>query len=357
MVDADYGPDGTVPVRAETVVSGLTVPWAIAFLPDGAMLVTERIGRLRLVEKGELVEKPVMTVPYPTGGFGEGGLLGLALHPDFAKNRLFYVYYSFAKAGGIRNRVERFRLSEDHRSATTDRVILDDLPGHPFHDSGRIHVGPDKMLYVGVGDSGEPKLAQDPNARNGKLLRINLDGGIPDDNPVRGNPLFLLGVRNTEGFDWLDPKTLIIADHGPSGDLGRTGLDEVNIARKGDNLGWPTISGCAVEKGMVTPVLSWKLAVPPGGLVIDRSGAIPQWKGSVIMGTLGSRHLHRVVLDSKHRVEKHEVYFRGDPPQGLGRLREVIVGPDNQLYVTTSNCDGRGTCPPDRDKILRIVPK
>ncbi len=355
MVEKDYGPDGTVPVRAERVVSGLTVPWGIAFLPNGSMLVTERIGRLRLVEKGALVPEPVMTVPYKSG-FGEGGLLGIALHPDFEKNRSFYVFYTRSEGGGLINRVERYVLAQDDRSAKADRIIIDGIRGHTFHDAGRLRIGPDRMLYVGTGDAGDPALSRDDSHPNGKLLRLGLDGEIPGDNPIHGNPLWLKGLRNTEGFDWLNEKTIVIADHGPSGEFGRTGHDELNVAAKGDDLGWPTIFGCEEEQGLIAPILSWVVAVPPGGIAIYRSDRISAWKNSVLMGTLGSRHLHRVVLDSKHRVRSHEVYFRGDPPEGLGRLREVIVGPDKELYVTTSNCDGRGTCPPTKDEILKIVP-
>jgi len=352
LVDKDYGPDGAVPVKAVRVVSGLEVPWAIAFLPGGDMLVTERPGRLRLVKDGALQPAPVMTVSSPRRA-GEGGLLGLALHPQFAKNRWFYIYQTYEKDEGKANRVVRYRLTEDARSATVDRVILDDVAGHTFHDGGRLRFGPDGMLYVGTGDAGEPQRSRDRSSPNGKVLRLTPDGEIPADNPFPGSPVWLSGLRNTQGFDWLDGSTLLVADHGPSGEFGRRGHDELNAARKGDDLGWPTIFGCETAEGMVAPMMSWAQAVPPGGVGVYRSGGIRAWRGSVLMGTLGSRHLHRFVLDGD-RVQSHEVYFRGDPPRGLGRLREVIVGPDDELYVTTSNCDGRGTCPATKDEIVRI---
>ncbi len=350
LVKEGWGPKGTTPVRAETVVSGLEVPWGLAFLPGGDILVTERPGRIRLVRDGVLVAQPVATVPLAPGG--ESGLLGIALHPAFTQNRLFFVYATVRVDGVKQNRVERWKLADDSSSATFDGVVFGGINAAQFHDGGRLRVGPDGMLYVGTGDARDPPRSQNLQSPNGKVLRLTLDGAVPADNPLPGNPAFVLGVRNVEGFDWLDSKTLVIADHGPSGELGRSGHDEVNVARAGDNLGWPTIYGCGQKEGLVTPRLSWAGAVPPGGAAIYRGNAFPDWKGSLLIGVLGSKHLHRVVFDELRRVSAHEVYLEGT----LGRIREVISGPDGELYLTTSNCDGRGDCPPERDKILKLVP-
>ncbi|MDX1418989.1 MAG: PQQ-dependent sugar dehydrogenase [Rubricoccaceae bacterium] len=351
LVQDGAGPEGTVPVRAETVADGLEVPWGLAFLPDGDLLVTERSGRLRLVEDGRLVPEPVATVE--AASRGEGGLLGLALHPDFAENRRVYLYLTDASGGRATNRVERWRLAEDARSAARERVILDGIPAARYHNGGRLRIGPDGHLYVGTGDAGEPALAQDPQSAAGKLLRLTLDGEIPAGNPIPGSPAVLTGIRNTQGFDWPgDGGTIWLADHGPSGDLGRRGHDEVNVAQPGDNLGWPTLYGCEEREGLVTPSLTWEQAVPPGGAAIYTGTAIPEWRGDLLVGALGARHLHRVQIE-EGRVVGHEVYFGGD--ESHGRLREVAMGPDGHLYVTTSNCDGRGRCPSEGDKILRIT--
>lgn len=352
-----FGPPGTADIAVETVVTGLEVPWGMAFLPGGDLLVTERPGRVRLVKDGTLVPEPVLRLDVRSQS--EEGLLGLALHPDFARNRLFYVYWTKAGGDGPVNRVERFRLSEDRRSATSDRVILDDIPAARFHSGGRIRFGPDGMLYVGTGDARHPELAQDRSSLAGKVLRVTPDGAVPEDNPFPGSPVWVLGVRNVEGFDWRPDGTMVLVDHGPSGELGRSGADEVNVAGRGVNLGWPTIWGCEEKDELRAPALVWEQAVPPGGAEWYEGDAIPAWKGSLLMGTLGSRHLHRVVFapDDPRRVAAHEVYFRGDQPAGYGRLRTVITGPDGALYVATSNCDGRGTCPPDKDRILRLTQK
>ncbi len=350
LVKDGSGPRGSTPVRAELVTSGLEVPWGIAFLPGGELLVTERPGRIRLVRAGVLVPQPVATVPLAPGG--EAGLLGIALHPGFAQNRFFFVYATVRVEGLKQNRVERWKLSDDSLSATFDGVVFGGIGAAQFHDGGRLRIGPDGMLYVGTGDARDPQRAQNPASLNGKVLRLTPEGAVPADNPLRGNPAFVLGLRNVQGFDWLDSSTLVIADHGPSGDLGRSGHDEVNVARAGDNLGWPTSYGCGRSGTMVVPRLTWRDAVPPGGAAIYRGSAFPDWRGSVLIGVLGSRHLHRVVFDDLRRVALHEVYFEG----ALGRIREVISGPDGELYLATSNCDGRGDCPPDKDRIVKLVP-
>ena len=345
------GPQGTVKARAEEVVSGLEVPWGLLFLDNGDLLVTERPGRIRLVRNGQLQSHVVATIA--TTATGEGGLLGIVAHPEFARTRLFYLYYTTDKNRVPVNRVERWQLAADGRSAAVERLIIDDIPAARYHNGGRLRFGPDGMLYIGTGDAGDPDLAQDPQNLAGKLLRLTPDGAVPADNPFPGHPAFLLGIRNTQGFAW-SPETLLwVTDHGPSGELGRSGHDEVSVAQAGANLGWPTIYGCERQDELVSPVLTWTTAEPPGGAAIYTGTAIPDWRGSLLIGMLRSQHLHRVVIDPHNpsRLQHHEVYFQ----QRFGRLREVIMGPDGHLYITTSNCDGRTQCPPEKDKILRVT--
>lgn len=349
LVESGFGPTGTVNIRVEELVSGLEVPWGIAFVPNGDLLVTERAGQVRLVRGGELQPNSLATVN--TAGSAEGGLLGIALHPDFASNRFFYLYNTTTQNGTPINRVERWQLSEGGAAASFDRIILDNIPVAQYHNGGRIRFGPDGMLYVGTGDARSPNTSQNINSLAGKILRLTPEGEVPADNPISGNPAYILGVRNTQGFDWFNDSTLWITDHGPSGDLGLYGHDEVNVAQAGDNLGWSNIYACESAAGMVRPSLAWNEAVPPGGAAIYTGNQIPEWQGSLLIGTLGSEHLQRVVLAPSGQMESHEVYLQGE----YGRLREVIMGPDGALYVTTSNCDGRGACPADLDKILRIT--
>ncbi|HEY8072618.1 MAG TPA: PQQ-dependent sugar dehydrogenase [Labilithrix sp.] len=354
-VRAGDGPSGAVPIRAETVVSGLEVPWSIAFLTNDAMLVTERPGRLRLVAGGVLEPQPVATIPVHT--VEEGGLLGLALAPDFGSSRRFFLYYTYDGADGYaHDRVERWILADDARSAQPDKILFDPIAAAPFHNGGRLRVGPDGMLWIGTGDAGNPKTAQDAYTPNGKILRVTLDGDPAPDNPVPGSPVWASGLRNVEAFDWLSPKPgapLVIAEHGPSGELGRHGNDRILVSFPGANHGWPDSYGCDDGDGVTGASLSWAKAVPPGGAALYTGTRIPEWRGSFLVGTLLSQHIHRVVLDPNDpkRVVLHEVYLAGE----LGRVRDVVMSPDGELYVATSNCDSRGTCPPDGDRIVRIT--
>lgn len=356
FVTEGYGPAGTTALKVETWVSGLEVPWEIAFLPGPGLnaLVPERPGRVRLIRGGVLQTTPVLSLPLPPAG--EGGLLGLAIHPQFSTNRFFYVYYTTTRNGSSINRIERYKLSQDSASAASDRVILDEIGANTFHDGGRLRFGPDGMLYAGTGDAGSRELSQNPASLSGKILRISPDGGIPKDNPTSGNYLFALGLRNPESFDWKDAKTMLIADHGPSGEMG-TGQDEISFARAGFNLGWPRITGCQAQAGLQSPVLSWRGSAPPGGALVPKKSLIPAFDGNLLVamlgvGTSGAQQLHRLVFDSKtNKMTSHEVYFKGV----YGRLRALVQGPDGAIYLGTSNCDGRNTCPAQKDVILRIT--
>ncbi|HEY6911412.1 MAG TPA: PQQ-dependent sugar dehydrogenase [Myxococcales bacterium] len=331
-----WGPDGKLPLRAETVVDGLTTPWSLAFLPGGDVLVSERPGSVRLLHEGKLEQEPVLTVK--TGESSEGGLLGIAVNPRDATE-----LYLYATVPGPENQLQRWTLSTDHRSAKFSKTVLAGIAASRYHDGGRIRFGPDGALYVGTGDARQPERSQDPKSLNGKLLRIDATG--------RATP-WLLGVRNAEAFDWLDDGTIVLADHGPSGEIaGRYAHDELNLARKGQNLGWPDIYGCETKDGMITPIITWAgHALPPGGAVVYRGSAIPELRGDVLIASLGGEQIHRVVLRGG-KVRLHEVYFR----QKYGRLREIVMTPSGELWVTTSNCDTRGECGPQKDRILRIV--
>jgi glucose/arabinose dehydrogenase len=345
-----FGPEGTVPFKVEVVATGVEVPWSLAFLPDGSMLVAERDGRVRRVRNGRLVERPVLALEaFRTR---EEGLLGMTLHPQFPREPWLYLYYTIQVDGQLENRIERWKLNAGGTRATLDKKLFGGIPVAKFHNGGRLRFGPDGMLYASTGDALQQDLAQDLSSLVGKILRMAPDGSVPADNPWPGSPVFMLGVRNPQGFDWSEGGTFYLTDHGPSGEQGRTGHDEVSVGRAGGNLGWPVIYGCERQAGMITPSLTWTTAVPPGGAAIYTGTSISEWKGNLLVASLGGKHLHRVVFDADDptRVALHEVYLQSRH----GRLREAIMGPDGHLYVTTSNCDGKVECPPEKDQVLRL---
>jgi glucose/arabinose dehydrogenase len=336
-------PVGSAP-QVAPYARGLEVPWAIAFAPDGRAFVTERPGRIRLLRDGRLDPNPVATLS--VAHVGEGGLMGLALHPEFPRQPFVYVYYTYEQ-NGLRNRVERLR--EQDGRLVRDRVILDDIPGARIHDGGRILFGPDGMLYVGTGDAAERALAQDRQSLAGKILRLTPDGGVPPDNPFPGSPVYSLGHRNVQGLAW-HPRTrrLYASEHGPSGELGRA-HDEVNLIRPGANYGWPEVLCGTPRPGFVDALAcSGDETWAPAGATFVTQGA---WRGRLLVANLRGSHLRVFILNEDGTgVERQERML-----EGFGRLRDVVAGPDGALYVLTSNRDGRGRPAADDDRILRVV--
>ncbi len=347
---------GQPAVRAEMVVGGLEVPWAVAFAPDGRIFISERPGRIRVVRGGRLEPEPWATLKVwqAPPGANEAGLLGLALDPDFARNHFVYVYHTYRAGGEEWNRVVRM-FDRDGRG-TVDRVTLDRIPAAAVHDGGRILFGPDGHLYVGTGDARQDELAQSRSSLAGKILRITRDGGIPGDNPFPGSPVYSLGHRNVQGLGW-HPVTrrLYATEHGPSGAVGVPGRccrDELNLIEPGRNYGWPVVTGSPGDPRFVDPLAHsgdqevWA----PGGLTFVTRGP---WAGSLVFAGLRGEALYRVAFEEPEgrRVARIEPQLR----RQFGRLRDVVEGPDGVLYVATSNRDGRGSVRSNDDKLLRLV--
>ena len=334
--------------QVEIVAENLEVPWAIAFAPDGRIFVTERIGQLRVIENGVLNPEPVTILD--VGGF-EGGLLGIALDPNFEKNHYIYLYYTYNDFLSTFNKLSRF--TESGNTLSDEKILLDKIPGGPFHDGGRIKFAPDGKLYVTTGEAGNTSLAQDLNSLGGKILRINSDGTIPEDNPFSNSPIYSLGHRNPQGLDW-DPVTgkLVISEHGPSGERGFA-HDEVNVIEPGKNYGWPDIVGDETKAGLEIPFLhtgddTWA----PSGATFYNSNNIPEWENNFFIGTLRGNHLRMLDLD----IENNQVLSSEALFSEYGRLRDASMGPDGNLYILTSNRDGRGSPASNDDRIFRIVP-
>nr|MBP7213551.1 PQQ-dependent sugar dehydrogenase [Anaerolineaceae bacterium] len=341
------GPEGTeaqipentpeispTPELIQSLVLNLNSPWEIAFLPDGTILITERGGNLIVLDGNEESRISIADV-YEQG---ESGLLGLAVHPNFDKNRLIYLYLSYATSAGIRNRVESYQFTDEQIS--DKQILIDDIPGAGNHDGGRIEFGPDGLLYITTGDAQNPDSAQDINSLSGKILRLNDDGSIPSDNPFN-NMVYSYGHRNPQGLAWDEEGRLWSTEHGPSG-FG-TGYDELNLIEMGGNYGWPVIQGDQTREGMISPRLhsggneTWA----PGDLEIVDGQA---WFNGLRGSTLYSVSLDRINPESLNRNFVNQ----------FGRLRAIRLGPDGFLYVGTSNRDGRGSPNENDDQIFKI---
>jgi glucose/arabinose dehydrogenase len=319
----------------EVVTSGLDTPWEIVFLPEGELLVTERSGNLVLIGKtATRIQVPNVEQR------GEGGLLGLALDPDYAANNRIYVYLTSLENGQLVNRVERYVFKNG--TLSDRKVIFEGILGASNHDGGRIEFGPDGYLYITTGDAQNSDSAQDITSLQGKILRITSEGEIPEGNPF-ASAVWSYGHRNPQGLAWDAEGRLWSTEHGPSG-LG-SGYDELNLITPGANYGWPEIQGEERLEGMVSPVIQ------SGGSATWAPGDVEYLDGKLYFTGLRGSALYVVSLDGE-RIAAFETFFSGE----YGRLRAVRLGPDGYLYVSTSNRDGRGNPGADDDLILRVNP-
>ncbi|MGH7469981.1 MAG: PQQ-dependent sugar dehydrogenase [Longimicrobiales bacterium] len=347
---------GSPEIGYETFVSGLAVPWDLGFLPDGRMLVTERPGRVRVIEGDRLREAPWATLDVVARG--EAGLMGIAISPHFATDRFVYVVGTFQVEGRLVNRV--VRLTDENGFGSAPTVLIDHLPAAEFHAGDAIDFGLDGTLYVATGDAGNPRAASNLTALAGKVLRYRPDGTIPGDNPSPNSPVYALGLRNVQGLTWHPESGRLFApDHGPSGfpnERFRRNNDELNLIGAGQNYGWPDVTGFERDDRYVLPLATWNPAIAPSGIAIY-NGPVAAWRHHAFVGGLRGQQLRRLVLEETreppgYRVIRQDALFA----EQLGRIRAVSMGPDGYLYFTTSNWDGRGTPRPGDDRILRLRP-
>lgn len=311
----------------EVVASGLEAPWGLAFLPDGGALVSERdSGRVLRVAPGADPQE-VGTVPGVDAG-GEGGLLGLAVSPEFERDQLVYAYLT----GQGDNRIVRFRLGGGQVE-----VLLDGIPKAGIHNGGRIAFGPDRMLYAGTGDAAERGNAQDPGSLGGKILRLRPDGGVPADNPDPGSPVWTLGHRNVQGLAWDGQGRLFATE------FGQNRVDEINRIERGGNYGWPEVEGTGGGGRFRDPLVTWPTSqASPSGAAIAG--------GTLYVAALRGERLWTVPLDGDGGTGEPAAVLAGS----YGRLRHAAVAADGALWVLTSNRDGRGDPAADDDRVLRF---
>lgn len=350
--------------RIVTVVEGVKVPWGIAFLPDGELLVTERGGALRSVRDGRLVPEPVMGVPTVKAG-GQGGLLDVVPHPGFATNRLVYLTYAKPSADGARNTTAVIRgRYADGRLSDVQEILearaWSDGQGHfgsrlAFDGQGHVFITiGDRQVYPGGDLTQHP--AQNLSTHHGKVLRLHDDGRVPADNPFVGQAgalpeIWSYGHRNAQGLAY-DGATgrLWLTEHGPQGG------DEVNLVERGKNYGWPVVgfgvmyrTGAAIHAatlrdGMEPPLHVWVPSIAPSGLALYTGDRFPRWKGSLLAGALGGEQLVRLTIDGRRVTHVEQLL------QGHGRIRDVRQGPDGFVYVAFELRSGEAT------RIVRLEP-
>jgi len=328
------------------VLAGLGYPWAVAFLPDGRMLITEREGRLRIAREGRLEPQPVTGLP-AVHPHGQGGLMDVALHPGFAQNGLVYWSFTARGADGVGTEVARGRLVGNRMEGA--EVIFRQSPKGATgrHFGSRLVFDRAGYLYITLGDRGEQDRAQKPDDHAGSVIRLHDDGRVPQDNPFVGRPgwkpeKFTLGNRNLQGAA-LHPATGLLwtHEHGPQGG------DEVNVIRAGVNYGWPVITygvnyglgtkiGEGTHKaGMAQPLHKWVPSIAPSGMAFYTGDRFPRWKGDLFVGALKDQMLVRLRLDGE-KVVREERLLKGV----LGRIRDVRAAPDGYLYLLTDASDG-----------------
>jgi glucose/arabinose dehydrogenase len=333
-------------VRVVTIVRGLDHPWGLAFLPDGRMLVTERPGRLRIIEHGVLDPDPITGVP-DVAAVGQGGLLDIALHPDYARNGWIYLSYAASGEGGVGTELARGRL-QGHRLTDVEVLFrLQPKSGAGRHFGGRIVFDREGYVYLTLGDRGERPRAQALDDHAGSVIRLHDDGRVPQDNPFVGRAgaraeIYTYGNRNVQGAA-RHPQTgeIWTHEHGPQGG------DEVNIIRAGTNYGWPVITygvnyvtGTKIgegthKEGMAQPIHYWVPSIAPSGMAFYTGERFPAWQGDLFVGALKDQMLVRLEIEGG-RVMQEERMLKGV----LGRIRDVRDGPDGYLYLLTDAPDG-----------------
>ncbi len=336
-------PPGAVETKDSVIAQNLNLPWEILWGPDNHIWMTERGGKISRLNPTTGVITPVLSVNEVQSN-GEGGMLGMVLHPNFSTTPQLFVVYNYNGGAGYREKVVRYNYTGT--TLTDPFTIIDNIQAANIHNGSRLLIINDK-LFISTGDAASPSLAQNASSPNGKILRLNLDGTIPSDNPVANNPYWTWGHRNPQGLVFANNK-LYSSEHGPNDN------DEINIIEKGRNYGWPNVHGACdlperdfcSDHNVKEPIQSWSPTIATCGLDYYNSDHIPQWKNSLLLTTLKNSRLYQMKLDDTHSsVTNINQYLNGK----YGRMRDICISPEGKVYICTSN----GT----NDKVIEITRK
>lgn len=342
---------GNTPLDTTTIVSGIATPWEILWGPDNYIWFTERAGKVNRLNPATGSSQLILTIE-DAFEYGEAGLLGMALHPDFEQTPWVYLVYNYTDGSLIKERLVRYTWNGSQ--LVDPETLINGIPGNSYHNGSRLVFGGDGKLFMSTGDAGTTSNSQNMNNLAGKILRINPDGSIPEDNPYPGKYIWALGLRNSQGLVFGPQGYLYGSEHGPSSD------DEFNLLETGRNYGWPSVNGFCNTPDEITfcqsnnvrePLYAWTPTLAVAGIDYYGSNAIQEWSGAVLMTTLKASRLVALKLSSDGQsVEEVSNFFDGT----WGRLRDVCVSPDGAVYAAVSNRDGRGTPRPGDDRIVEI---
>lgn len=326
---SNEGEEASVPVQdLEVVAENLDVPWSIEKLED-TIYLTERAGSIVKIEEGQL-ERQSVELEEEVSTASEAGLLGFVLAPDFTESNQAYAYYTFESGAGQFNRIVLLQLEDNVWKE--ERVLVDQIPSGTYHHGGRLKIGADQKLYATTGDASASEIAQDLESLGGKILRLNLDGSIPSDNPTSNSYVYSYGHRNPQGITWTENGTMYASEHGNNAN------DEINTIEAGQNYGWPVIEGNDEQEGMVSPLFT------SGEESTWAPSGMDDYDGKLYVAALRGSAVLEFDLETK---EQREFIT------GFGRIRDVFIEGDS-LYFISNNSDGRGNPQNNDDKLYKI---
>ncbi|WP_400190356.1 PQQ-dependent sugar dehydrogenase [Hymenobacter sp. B81] len=340
---------GSTTVTASQLSSGLSIVWELVWGPDDFLWMTERYGRISRINPATGQVLPLLTIA-DVDLTGEGGLLGMVLHPQFATSPYVYVVYNYSSGGALLEKLVRYTYSVTTNSLGSPLVLVDNIPGAVYHDGSRLVILPDNTLLMTTGDALVPANAQNPASLAGKTLRLNLDGSVPANNPTPGSLVYSRGHRNPQGLVQLPDGRLYSSEHGPSND------DEINMIEAGRNYGWPNVEGFCnlpaeqtfcLQNNVREPLIAWTPTIAPAALKYYDHPAIPGWRGSLLLATLKGSQLVQLPLTATS-ISSPAYFLNGS----AGRLRALCVSPQGRVYVGTSNSNGSAANGVDRVVVL-----
>ena len=352
LVDCDRGGNsdnnvaGAAELKTSILVQNLRHPWEILWGPDNFIWMTERDGRVSRVNPATGTVILLLNIT-EVASRGEGGLLGMVLHPDFSTTPHVFVAYNYNNSGSYREKIVRYTYNGS--TLINPVILLDNISASSIHNGCRLLISPDKKLFITTGDAANSgSYPQNISSLNGKVLRLNLDGSIPSDNPFPGNPVWSFGHRNAQGLV-IANNIMYSSEHGPTSD------DEINIIQKGRNYGWPQVEGFCNStsernfcnaNNVKEPIKAWTPTIAPCGLDFYDKNEIPAWKNSLLLVALKNARLYQMKLDESHTtITETNEFFTND----FGRLRDICISPAGKVYISTSNGSN--------DKIILIEKK